>query len=135
MHDQQLKELMSQSADDAVSYANDEFQLALDYSIESLSTLDELVSNLHERQKKQAHATDLLFTLSTILGAYTGEVFRLQRGGEWFHDKSNTDAPYVCLTYLDREYPFSSVVYHKIVTDNSISIADYIQQVMVNATQ
>ncbi|MDP4535822.1 hypothetical protein Q3O60_06460 [Alkalimonas collagenimarina] len=135
MQDQQLEQLMTQSADDAVKYAEEEFQLTLDYSTESLLKLDVLVSALHERQKKQAHATDLLFTLCTIFGAYTGEVFRRHLGGEWFHDKSNTEAPYVCLTYLDKEFPFSSIVYHKIITDGSISIAGYVEQAMSNATQ
>jgi hypothetical protein len=135
MHDQQLKQLMVQSADDAVKYAKEEFQLTLDYSIESLVQVDVLVSALHERQKKQAHASDLLFTLCTILGAYTGEVFRRHRGGDWFHDKSTSEAPYVCLTYLDKEYPFSSIIYHKVMTADSISIADYADQAMSNATQ
>lgn len=135
MHDQQLKQLMVQSAEDAVHYANEEFQLSLDYSLDSLRQLDVVVSTLHERQKKQAHATDLLFTLCTILGAYAGEVFRRHRGGDWFHDKSSTEAPYVCLTYLDKEYPFSSITYHKLMTDDSISIADYVEQAMSNATQ
>lgn len=135
MQDQQLEQLMSQSADDAVNYAKEEFQLTLDFSIESLLQLDVLVSALHDRQKKQAHASDLLFTLCTILGAYTGEVFRRHRGGHWFHDKSSSEAPYVCLTYLDKEFPFSSIIYHKVITDNSISIADYVEQAMSNATQ
>ncbi|MEE2000145.1 hypothetical protein QWY20_01660 [Alkalimonas sp. MEB108] len=135
MHDQQLRDLMVQSANDAVNYASEEFQLELDFSRESLLQLDSLVSALHQRQKKQAHAHDLLFTLCTILGAYTGEVFRRELGGEWFHDKSTQDAPYLCLTYLDKEFPFASVVYHKIMQDDSISIAGYVEQAMANATQ
>ncbi|MDP4529490.1 hypothetical protein Q3O59_10685 [Alkalimonas delamerensis] len=135
MHDQQLKDLMVQSAADAVQYGREEFQLELDYSRNSLVQLDTLISALHQRQKTQAHAQDLLFTLCTILGAYTGEVFRRELGGDWFHDKSSQDAPYVCLTYLDKEFPFASIIYHKIVQDDSISIADYVQQAMTNATQ
>ncbi|MEE2024923.1 MULTISPECIES: hypothetical protein [Alkalimonas] len=135
MHDQQLRDLMVQSADDAVNYAKEEFQLELDFTRSSLLQLDTLISNLHQRQKKQAHAQDLLFTLCTILGAYTGEVFRRELGGEWFHDKSSQDAPYLCLTYLDKEFPFASIVYHKIMQDDSISIASYVELAISNATQ
>lgn len=52
MHDQQLRDLMVQSANDAVNYASEEFQLELDFSRESLLQLDSLVSALHQRQKK-----------------------------------------------------------------------------------
>ena len=74
MNNQELTELMKASAQDAVVYAAEEHQALLDFSLDSLTKVDEILSELFLRQQEQRHADDLLFTLSNVFGAYTGEV-------------------------------------------------------------
>lgn len=97
MNKQELTELMKATAQDAVVYAAEEHQVLLDFSLDSLVKVDEILSELYLRQQEQRHADDLLFTLSNVFGAYTGEVFIHHVGGEWYHDQSTPDAPYICV--------------------------------------
>ncbi len=106
MNKQELTELMQATAQDAVVYAAEEHQVLLDFSLDSLVKVDEILSELYLRQQEQRHADDLLFTLCNVFGAYTGEVFIHHVGGEWYHDESTPDAPYICVRYNGKEFPF-----------------------------
>lgn len=135
MQQQELNKLMHDSATDAVSYANEQHKITLDNSIASLEQLDDLISELHQLEKKQRHSAELVFTLSNILGAYVGELFIANVGGQWQHNQVDTAAPFIFVQFNDKEFPFASVCYHKITRDNSISLHDYVKQAMANAMQ
>ncbi|MCA1928500.1 hypothetical protein [Rheinheimera sp.] len=135
MNKQEVTELMKASAQDAVVYAAEEHQVLLDFSLDSLTLVDEILSELFLRQQEQRHADDLLFTLCNILGAYTGEVFIHHVGGEWYHDVSTPDAPFICVRYNGKEFPFASLVYHQIAKTPSASLRNYVGQAMSNAMQ
>lgn len=135
MQQQELHTLMQQSAQDAVNYAAEQQQIALDFSLESLSQVDQLLSQLHDDQQAKAHSSELIFTLCNIFGAYVGEVFIRHVGGTWQNNTQDNTAPYLAVNFGEREFPFASVCYHKIVTDNSISLQDYLRQAKENATQ
>ncbi|QBL08813.1 hypothetical protein E0Z06_04440 [Rheinheimera sp. D18] len=135
MQQQELNKLMHDSATDAVSYAKEQHKIALNNSIASLEQIDNLISELHQLEKQQRHSTELVFTLSNILGAYVGEVFIANVGGQWQHNQTDTAAPFIFVQFNDKEFPFASVCYHKITRDNSISLHDYVKQAMANAMQ
>lgn len=135
MHHQELHGLMQQSAQDAVSYATEQHQTNLDFSLDSLVLVDQILGRLHEDQQVKAHSSELIFTLCNIFGAYVGEVFIRHVGGSWQNNTQDNTAPYLAVNFGDREFPFASVCYHKIVTDNSISLQDYLRQAKENATQ
>lgn len=135
MNKQELTELMKATAQDAVVYAAEEHQVLLDFSLDSLVKVDEILSELYLRQQEQRHADDLLFTLSNVFGAYTGEVFIHHVGGEWYHDQSTPDAPYICVHHNDKEFPFASLVYHQIAKTPNASLRNYVAQAMSNAMQ
>ncbi|KKL00594.1 hypothetical protein EIK76_14460 [Rheinheimera mesophila] len=135
MNKQELTELMQATAQDAVVYAAEEHQVLLDFSLDSLVKVDEILSELYLRQQEQRHADDLLFTLCNVFGAYTGEVFIHHVGGEWYHDESTPDAPYICVRYNGKEFPFASLVYHQIAKTPNASLRNYVEQAMTNAMQ
>lgn len=135
MQAQELHTLMQQSAVDAVNFAAEQYQLTLDGSLESLHQVDTLLSHLYQDQQTKAHSSEMLFTLCNIVGAYVGEVFIRHVGGQWQNNTQDQTAPYLAVGFGDKEFPFASICYHKIVNDNSISLQDYLRQARENATQ
>lgn len=135
MQQQELDNLMQASAADAVNYAAEEYKLALDYSIDSLQLIDVMLADLHSKEQQQRHSAEVVFTLCNIMGAYIGELFIANVGGNWQHDKSDSEAPFVYIRLNEKEFPFSSVCYHKITRDNSISLYHYVKQAKANAMQ
>jgi len=135
MQQQELNDLMQAAANDAKTYVAEEHKLTLSNTVESLTQLDQVLDTLHQRETTQRHSAEVVFTLSNILGAYAGEVFIANVGGQWQHNQRDTDAPFVFVQFHDKEFPFASVCYHKITRDNSISLHDYVKQAMANAMQ
>lgn len=132
---QELNNLMQASAKDAVQYAKEEHQYTLDYSEKSLLHIDSILSELHQREQSQQHSSEMIFTLCTMLGAYIGEIFIANVGGQWQQNLNDSAAPFIFVQYNDKEYPFASICYHKITTDNSITLRSYVKQAMANAMQ
>ncbi|MDX3772775.1 hypothetical protein QE250_01460 [Chromatiaceae bacterium AAb-1] len=130
----ELNQLMQAATNDAITYAAEEHRITLDNSLSSLSRLDTILSELHQREKQQKHSDELIFTLCNIFGAYVGTLFINSLGGEWRHNAEQS-VPSVYVQYADKEFPFASICYHKIVTDNTISLTDYVTQAMTNAMQ
>jgi hypothetical protein len=128
MQTNELSKLMQESARDAVGYVAEQHQLQLDFSLASLQDIDTVLATLHRQQQQQSHSPELLFTLSNIMGAYVGEVFINNYGGNWHSNTADNAAPYISVHLSDKEFPFASVCYHKMVQDDSISIADYVKQ-------
>lgn len=135
MQQQELKDLMQATATDAKNYAKEEHQLTLDNSVASIMQVDQMLAELHSREQKQAHSAELIFTLCNMLGAYIGEVFVNNVGGQWQYNQLDAAAPFVYVKFNDKEFPFASVCYHKITRDNSISLYGYIKIAMANAMQ
>ena len=64
-------------AEDAVSVFGDRFGIVLDYSPESLRKMDDAISTSFEKGEEPLPTTAL------PLGAYVGEVVRVNLGGDW----------------------------------------------------
>jgi hypothetical protein len=132
---QELDKLMHQCAADAVQFASEEYQMNLDFSLESLSLVDTILTRLHEVNRLQRFSDEHMFTLCNIYGAYLGQVFISVVGGEWLHQKADETAPYVSLNYNNREFPLASLCFHKITKDVHLSVREYISQAMSNVMQ
>lgn len=132
---QELDKLMHQCAADAVQFASEEYQINLDFSLESLSLVDTILTRLHEVNRLQRFSDEHMFTLCNIYGAYLGQVFISIVGGEWLHQKVDETAPYVSLNYNNREFPLASLCFHKITKDVHLSVREYISQAMSNVMQ
>ena len=131
----ELSELMLQSAKDAVSYAQEDHQVTLDLSLESLPLVDVLLSSIAHQQQKQRMSDAHMFALCNIFGAYLGQVFLSVVGGQWVHQTGDEAAPYVSLNYNNKEFPLASLVYHKVTKNPDLSVNDYVRQAISNAMQ
>ncbi|HAW93477.1 MULTISPECIES: hypothetical protein [unclassified Arsukibacterium] len=130
-----ITKLMQDAARDAVAYIAEEHKLTLDFTLASLKDIDTVLATLHQHQQQQSHSAELIFTLSNIIGAYVGEVFIANYGGNWHNNTADNAAPYISVQLSDREFPFASVCYHKITQDNSILVANYVKQAAANVMQ
>jgi len=135
MKPNELSELMLQSAKDAVSYAQEDHQVTLDLSLESLPLVDVLLSSIAHQQQKQRMSDAHMFALCNIFGAYLGQVFLSVVGGQWVHQTGDETAPYVSLNYNNKEFPLASLVYHKVTKNPDLSVNDYVRQAISNAMQ
>lgn len=132
---QELETLMQQCAADAVQFASEEYQINLDFSLESLALVDTILTRLHETNRLQRFSDEHMFTLCNIYAAYLGQIFISVVGGEWVHQKADENAPYVSLNYNNREFPLASLCFHKISKDVHLSVREYISQAMSNVMQ
>jgi hypothetical protein len=131
----ELDKLMKQCASDAAQFASEEYQINLDFSLDSLPLVDTILIRLHDVNRQQRFSDEHMFTLCNIFGAYLGQVFISVVGGEWIHQKADESAPYVSLNYNNREFPLASLCYHKISKDPNLSVREYISLAMSNAMQ
>ncbi|MFC6439542.1 hypothetical protein [Bowmanella sp. JS7-9] len=135
MTQEELDQLMIDSAQNAVDTTKQEFNVKLDNSPESIVQVDSVLLAWLDRYKDQVLEDQAVFTLCNIYGAYVGEVFRQHVGGQWRYDGSNPDAPYVVLEYAGHSYPFAGICYQRLVNDNQISVRNYFEQAIANNTQ
>jgi hypothetical protein len=118
---------MADSSEDAVDYINVNFNKSISLSSKYLSDVDEILLVLAHRHKESPFDNKDLFTLSTIFGAYFGEVYKSLIGGTWIMDNSNPDAPFIALNYGGRQFPFPSVCFEKMTQDKNISLLKYFE--------
>lgn len=131
----ELTELMIDSAQNAVTTTEEEFNLLLDGSEQSIELVDDVILSWLGRYKDQALEENAVFTICNIYGAYVGEIFRHKIGGNWNYDESDPDAPYVVLNYAGSTYAFAGICYQRLVNDSHISIKSYYDQALANNRQ
>ncbi len=129
----ELAELMQQSAEDAKNFAKQEFDIELDGSVDSLERVDQLISKTSLKIKSEDEKA--IFTISTILGAYVGEIFRLNHGGEWIYDTSNPEAPAVFLKFNNLTFAFPGIVYQRLMQEPNVSVCLYFKEASVQSTK
>ena len=131
----ELTNLMIDSAKNAVFTTEEEFNLTLDGSDQSIDLVDDVILSWLGRYKDQALEENAVFTICNIYGAYLGEIFRNKVGGNWAYDESDFDAPYVVLNYLGNTYAFAGICYQRLVNDSQISVKSYYDQALANNIQ
>jgi hypothetical protein len=128
----ELTDLMIDSAQNAVITTQEEFNLTLDGTEQSIEMVDNVLLNWLERYKGQVLQENAVFTICNIYGAYIGEIFRNKVGGNWAYDESDIDAPYVVLDYAGSTYAFAGICYQRLVNDSQISVRSYYNQALAN---
>ncbi|MGQ8363929.1 hypothetical protein [Glaciecola sp. 1036] len=134
MKQEELEELMQQSAADAVSTAQEELAITLDYSIESISLVDDVILQLREKYPEQILEDKAVFTICNIFGAYIGEVFLATAGGKWLYDVSDPASPSIFMQHGEHTFAFAGVCFEKLVRDLSVSITHYFEQALENVS-
>jgi hypothetical protein len=135
MSQEELTELMVDCAQNAVITTQQEFNIELDGTDQSLELIDEVILGWLARYRNEALEENAIFTLCNIYGAYVGEIFRSKIGGNWNYDVSDPDAPYVVLEYAGNTFAFAGICYQRLVNDSDISIKSYFQQAVANKMQ
>lgn len=135
MSTEELTELMVDCAQNAIITTQEEFNLTLDNTEQSLELVDEVILGWLARYRDQALEENAIFTLCNIYGAYVGEIFRHKVGGTWNYDASDPDAPYVVLQYGGNAYAFAGICYQRLVNDSQISVKSYFEQALANKMQ
>jgi hypothetical protein len=95
-----VKELMEAYSLDAVDYARRTFGIELDFSAESVRQIEQIAAQLYNSRPKgiaklfrKGPSQDTVETFAKMFGAYIGEVYRRNYGGEWFaHEEMQTYA-------------------------------------------
>ncbi|MDC0603185.1 hypothetical protein OAP14_09205 [Aliiglaciecola sp.] len=135
MTQEELDQLMADSAQNAIETTKDEFDIELDGSVNSIALVDDVILNWIGKYKDQALEDNAVFTICNIYGAYVGEIFKAAIGGSWRYDESDQDAPYVVVEYAGKSYAFAGVCYQRLVNDSQIHVADYFNQAVGNSAQ
>jgi hypothetical protein len=81
--DTHISELAAAYALDAVELSTSSFQVSLDFSEESIASLEQALGRLHDSLALQRPQEDRIWTLAKAFGSYLGEVFRRAHGGDW----------------------------------------------------
>ena len=82
MTQEELNQLMADSAQNAIIASKDEFNIELDYSVDSVALIDDIILCWIDKYKDQALEDQAVFTLCNIYGAYLGEIFKTVVGGQ-----------------------------------------------------
>ncbi|MFT4732986.1 MAG: hypothetical protein ACI89W_002016 [Gammaproteobacteria bacterium] len=135
MEQQALNKLMRDSASDAVKTSKEEFGIELDFSSESVSLIDVIISKFLDIYNDQALEDKAVFTICNIYGAYIGEVFRKLAGGQWQYNLQDEEAPSIMLMYQDKTFAFAGICYERLVNDNTVSVERYFTEAIGGATQ
>ena len=128
MTQEEITQLMADSAQSAIETTMEEFGVTLDSSDKSVELIDDVILSWLGKYKDQALEENAVFTICNIYGAYLGEIFRKKVGGNWSYDESNLDAPYVVVQYAGNSYAFAGICYQRLVNDSQISISNYFEQ-------
>jgi hypothetical protein len=135
MEQQALNQLMRDSANDAITTSQEEFNVQLDYSVDSIAQVDQIILQFLENYKEQALEDKAVFTICNIYGAYIGETFRKLAGGQWQYNIENEDAPTIMLIFNDKSFAFAGICYERLVNNSKISVKRYFDEALGQLTQ
>ncbi|MCW8092165.1 hypothetical protein OPS28_10145 [Alteromonas ponticola] len=135
MQQHELDQLMKECASDAVQTAEEEFNVKLDLTQDSVANVDDVLLSFVDKYHDKALEDNAVFTICNIYGAYIGEVFKKMIGGTWRYDQSNPDAPFVVLDVNENSYAFSGICYERLVNNSNISVKAYFDKALANHAQ
>jgi hypothetical protein len=81
--DRDIADVAAAYALDAVDLSASRFKMQLDFSEESVASVERVLGDLHESLAISRPQADRLWTFAKAFGSYLGEVFRNAHGGEW----------------------------------------------------
>lgn len=134
MNEKDSQALMKNLANDAVTFADSEFSVALDFSVDSILSIYQLIIKLREQFQSDLADEKTIYTLSNILGAYCGECFIKQHGGSWLIEDDGEKN----MVYLQKgsfTFPFPGVVYFNMIDANSLPIHEYYREAVQQVSE
>ena len=121
-----IASMMNDFAQDAVGFAQDQYQTNLDYSDQSIRDVEKILDILHHElprtvsgdMTEEASMQDTVDAICNMFGGYIGEVIRREYGGEWKIETMASDHPMVCLQ-VKGNYIFPSAKVYKRLANGS----------------
>lgn len=128
MSELDINQLMADSAKDAISFAQTNFQIELDGSPASLSKVDEIIGKIDVDEVSDED----LFTISYMLGAYVGQIFITQAGGSWVHlEQTEHEPPQTFVQKGQLTIAFPGKVYRSLMGTDQQLICEYYTDLVV----
>ncbi|RUO45069.1 hypothetical protein [Idiomarina aquatica] len=118
-------EMMKCLSEDAVNFVESEFGLKLDFSVDSIQFIDNVISQLKLKFAEQLSDDKLVFTLSNMLGAYCGEVFKQHIGGAWLVVEESEGQHQCFVEHGGKTFPFAGIVYINLTSERNKSVSEY----------
>jgi hypothetical protein len=78
-----IQQIAEAYALDAIDFARDHFQLALDRSDASVAHIETILGVFHVQLADAKPSEEQIFTFAKMFGSYVGEVFRSNHGATW----------------------------------------------------
>lgn len=78
-----IQQIAEAYALDAIDFARDHFQLALDRSDASVAHVETILGVFHEQLADAKPSEEQIFGFAKMFGSYVGEVFRRNYGATW----------------------------------------------------
>ncbi|MDO6684705.1 MULTISPECIES: hypothetical protein [unclassified Agarivorans] len=126
MNNEEFSKLMADTAEDAISFIESTGSPRPDYSLGSLTQVDQLIKTLSEQHLDEKE----MFTYSYMLGAYVGEVYKKEAGGEWlFIEETEEEPPQTFFKNEERSIAFPGKIYHALFGQEE-TISEYIEQLL-----
>ena len=135
MEQAELDSLMQVSAVDAAKTAQQEFEIELDFTVDSIARVDDILLGFVDKYHDKALEDSAVFTICNIFGAYLGECYKKVGGGSWLYDATDPKAPFVLLEVGTFSYAFAGICYERLVNDSAISVKAYFDQALANHSQ
>ncbi|KMT66586.1 hypothetical protein [Catenovulum maritimum] len=135
MNQAEITKLMEESSQDAVQYIKSEYDVELDFSLESISLIDKAILWSMAKLKDEQDKEKFIFVVCNMFGAYIGETFKKHIGGEWLYDETDPEAPSVYLAFSGKTYAFAGICYEKLINDVNTSVKKYFDLAISNVTQ
>lgn len=108
MDEQDLGTMMKEFAHDAVSFAFDQYQTSLDYSDESIQSVERIFDALYTELGQNDNDNiepENVDAVCGMFGGYIGEVLRRKYGGHWKVETIASGEPVVCI-HINQNYFF-----------------------------
>jgi hypothetical protein len=137
MSEPTIASMMNEFAHNAVGFAQDQYQINLDYSDESIQAVEKILDILHQELPRnesgeiseEASVQDTVDAICNMFGGYVGEVIRRQYGGEWKVETIMSDQPMVCLQVGGNYISPPAKVYKRLATGSGDDLWFYYQVV------
>jgi hypothetical protein len=134
-----VTDMMVAYAQDAVDHAQANTGVALDYSVDSVKHVEEILEQLHASLPRglfgklfgKGPTPETIDTIAKMYGGYVGEVLRRAAGGEWsFDDEIVPGQKAICLSKGDARIWPTIKVHKRIANGSEDNVWFYLRVVM-----
>jgi hypothetical protein len=81
--DERVQQVAEAYTLDAIDAARENFHVTLDYSDQSISQVEDILTQLYEQRAAANPTDDQIWTFAKMFGSYIGEVYRRNHGASW----------------------------------------------------